>query len=318
MLACADLHSYDPPLDNYDFSYANLCQANLRGAQLRDANFHQAILAKADLSGAHLEGANFCRTDLYETKFEKAWLTGANLQGVQLAKTNLRGAHLVDCKIYGMSAWDVRLDGDEQKRFIIRYQSGGRRRAKAEEKVEVEDLDLAAFTYLTLHNHNISRVFDTAARKWVLLLGRFSTRKNVLEQLAEALRKRDLIPIIFDFPRPQQRDLVETLLLLAGLSAFVVVDITSPRSTPLELQAIASNYGVPIVPIMKTGTKPFGMFSGLGKFRWILAPLEYDSPEQLIAGLDKAVINPAAAKSQRLINWKEDEPRIRRVRDFLT
>src|SRR5258706_4925611 len=57
MLACADLHSYDPPLDNYDFSYANLCQANLRGAQLRDANFHQAILAKADLSGAHLEGA---------------------------------------------------------------------------------------------------------------------------------------------------------------------------------------------------------------------------------------------------------------------
>jgi len=194
-----------------------------------------------------------------------------------------------------------------------------REHADAEATVDVEDLDLAAFTYLTLNNQNIARVVDSAARKWVLLLGRFTAeRKRVLEELKRELRKRDFIPIIFDFPRPKERDLIETLLLLAGMSAFVIVDITNASSTPLEVQAIASSSGVPIVPIMKTGTKPFGMFTGLSKFRWILPALEYDTTEQLIAGLDDEVIRPATATGKRLLRWKDDEPRTRRLRINLT
>jgi hypothetical protein len=44
-------------------------------------------------------------------------------------------------------------------------------------------------------------------------------------------------------PGPRQRGLIETLLL-AGMGGFVVVEISDPRPAPLELQAIASNYGV--------------------------------------------------------------------------
>ena len=92
--------------------------------------------------------------------------------------------------------------------------------------------------------------------------------------MRDALKKDQFIPIIFDFKRPKQRDLIETIMLLAGMSAFVIVEMSNPRSTPLELQAIASNYGVPIFPIIKKGVKPFGMFSGLRKFRWVSRPVE--------------------------------------------
>ena len=69
---------------------------------------------------------------------------------------------------------------------------------------------------------------------------------------------------------------------------------------------------------MKTGTKPFGMFSGLAKFRRILPPLEYDTTDRLIAGLDDEVIRPATAEGRRLLSWKEHEPRTRRVRNSVT
>ena len=291
MLANHDLHIKvkGRTFDEYDFSYTNLCQARMQGLKLRRANFHQAILAQADLSGAHLEGANFCRTDLYETNFHNAFLARANLQGVQMVMTNLVGADLKNCKVYGLSAWDLKLDQPPVKQqLIVRYcPSYAQRPKRNEEQIKVEGLDLAAFMYLTLNNRNISRIIEAAGRKWVLLLGRFTRGKSVLKDLAKALKKRNLTPIIFDFPPPQKRDLIETVMLLAGMSAFVIVEITNPRSTPMEMQAIASNYGVPIVPIMKKGTREFGTFSGLRKFPWVQEPITYVTTDRLIAELSE-------------------------------
>ena len=72
---------------------------------------------------AHLEDANFCRTDLYETILPNAHLEGANLQGTQLAKTDFTGAHLTGCRIYGLSAWDIKVDKETlQKDLVIIYE----------------------------------------------------------------------------------------------------------------------------------------------------------------------------------------------------
>jgi hypothetical protein len=306
MLACLDpaIDFADCPhqfqLDGYDLSYANLCQAKLQRIHLKRANFHQAILAGADLSEAHLEGANFCRTDLYKTVLRNAWLTGANLQGVQMAMTDLTGADLTDCKVYGMSAWDLELTGAKQENLIVKY----RPLLGNEEEVVVAGLDLAAFMYLTLNNKNIARVVDAASRQWVLILGRFSEGKDVLEEVKRKLKDQGYIPIIFDFDRPEQRDLTETIILLAGMSAFVIAEISDPRSVALELQAIASNYGVPIFPIMKRDAKVFGMFPGLRKFTWVSSPLRYDSVHELIKQLPEKVIAPAREAGQRLADWK--------------
>ena len=294
----------DPGLDGYDFSYANFTGAQLQGVEFRRANFHQAILAGADLTGAHLEGANFCRTDLYETNFTGAHLNGANLQGVQLARTILAGADLQGCKVYGMSAWDLDLQTTTDHGLTIRYESlvSGSER---EEEIVVDGLDLAAFIYSTLNNRNIARIIDGASQKWVLILGRFTGGgKRVLESVRDKLKERHYIPIIFDFARPDRRDLTETLMLLAGMSAFVIVDISDPRSTPLELQAIASNYGVPIFPILKGGAKPFGMFPGLRKFSWVFPILRYRSASHLVSRLSARVIAPAERQIERLRKWK--------------
>ena len=277
----------------------------MQGLHLEDANFHQAILARANLSGAHLEGANFCRTDLYETNFKDACLARANLQGVQMVRTRLAGADLQSCKVYGLSAWDLTLDQPPVKQeLIVRYRpSCARQPNRDDEEVQVEDLDLAAFMYLTLNNRNISRIIEAAGRKWVLLLGRFTQRKSVLNAIAEALKQRQFTPIIFDFPPPKQRDLIETIMLLAGMSALVIVEITSPRSTPMELQAIAPNYGVPVVPIMKRGTKEFGTFSGLRKFPWVHPTITYDTQEDLIYRLEE-VIRRVIAEANGLIEGR--------------
>ena len=158
--------------------------------------------------------------------------------------------------------------------------------------------------YLILNNRNISRIIEAAGRKWVLLLGRFTRRKSVLTDLAEALKKRNLTPIIFDFPPPEQRDLIETVMLLAGMSALVIVEITDPRSTPMEMQAIASNYGVPIVPIMKQGAKEFGTFSGLRKFPWVQPTIPYDTAEDLIGQLEKDVLGRLNTEANGLVEGK--------------
>jgi len=64
-------------------SGANLCGADLGGANLRGAN-----LRGADLGGANLRGANLRGADL----------GGANLRGADLGGADLRGANLRDAK----------------------------------------------------------------------------------------------------------------------------------------------------------------------------------------------------------------------------
>jgi len=304
MLAATDLTKVRKSLNEYDFSYTNFTDAILTRLHLRDANLHQAILAKAHCSGAHFEGANFCRTDLYETDFTGAFLTGANLQGVQLARTDVRGADLSHCKVYGLAAWDLIVDQHtKQDELRVTYQAlcTG---SETEEVVIVDGLDLAAFIYMTLNNRNIARLFEATGRKWVLLLGRFGKRLDILHRVGTSLRDRGYVPIVFDFSRSEHRDLIETVVLLAGMSAFVIVDITDPRSTPMELQAIAPTFGVPIVPIIKAGERDFGTFSSMRKLFWVLDTVSYRHVDHLIEQLDEWIIQPALARARALAGIK--------------
>ena len=61
----------------------------------------------------------------------------------------------------------------------------------------------------------------------MLILGRFTEeRKAVLDAIRDELRRRDYIPILFDFDKPANRDLTETISLLARMARFIVADIT--------------------------------------------------------------------------------------------
>ena len=80
---------------------ANLCYADLSGANLSRANLSGANLCYADLSGANLSGANLSRANLSGANLCYADLSGANLSCADLSGANLSGASgLIDATDY--------------------------------------------------------------------------------------------------------------------------------------------------------------------------------------------------------------------------
>ncbi|HGG4695484.1 TPA: pentapeptide repeat-containing protein [Salmonella enterica subsp. enterica serovar Infantis] len=86
----------DANLRGADLYGANLCDANLCGANLCDANLRGANLCGANLCGANLCDANLRGADLYGANLRDANLRGADLRGANLCDANLRGADLPD------------------------------------------------------------------------------------------------------------------------------------------------------------------------------------------------------------------------------
>jgi uncharacterized protein YjbI with pentapeptide repeats len=330
-------------LRNSDLMMANLCGADLSGAQLRNANLKMATLRGADLSAAELFEADLGGADLREANLENADLrgvslleanlsdanlhranlqganlrlaraTGANLSGADLqastlVEADLRDANLTDCRVYGVSAWRPKLAGAKQQNLIITQWD--------EATVTVDNIEVAQFIYLLLHNEKIRNVIDTIGKKGVLLLGRFTeARIEILERLRDRLRSLGYVPMVFNFDKPETKDFTETVRLLANLSHFVIVDITNPRSAPLELQAAVPDYMVPFAPILEQGQDPFAMFVDLqNKYDWVLKPvIGYPSVDRLLQVLENKIIRPAEAKFNELLARRTAQLRVENV-----
>ena len=288
---------------------ANLSGANLIGANLSGANLTEANLSGADLSGADLAVANLTGANLSGANLGGANLTGANLSGANLLDGgHLTGADLTGCRIYGVSAWGLKLERAKQQNLVITPRN--------EPAITVDNIEVAQFVYLLLHNEKIRDVIDTIGKKGVLLLGRFTEgRIEILERLREKLRSLGFVPMVFNFDKPETKDFTETVRLLANLSHFVIVDITNPRSAPLELQATVPDYMVPFVPILEDGQDPFAMFVDLqNKYDWVLEPvIGYSSVDRLIEVLEDKIVRPAEAKFNQLLARRTKQLRIESV-----
>jgi hypothetical protein len=136
----------------------------------------------------------------------------------------------------------------------------------------------------------------------VLILGRFTAkRKAVLDALRDELRKRDYLPILFDFDKPASKDLTGTVTTLANMVRFIVADGTDPKSIPHELATIVPTTIVPVKPILLTSEREYAMFGDLQRrHHWVLPTHRYERQEQLIADLDMCVIRPAEEKADEL------------------
>jgi hypothetical protein len=137
-----------------------------------------------------------------------------------------------------------------------------------------------------------------------------SERKAILDALRDKLSEYDLLPIVFDFDRPTNKDFTETIKTLAGMCYFVIADVTNPKSSPLELQATIPDYQIPFVPIIQEGEEPFAMMRDLRKYGWVLDTISYDSLDTLIAILKPHIIDPAIKKRDELRLIKAKEPTI--------
>jgi uncharacterized protein YjbI with pentapeptide repeats len=267
-----------------------------QGVDVWNARRQQEPSISPDLSRANLGEANLSGADLSVAGLTGADLTGAHLGEARLVETNLVDAILTGCWVYGISAWNVKLNERTKQKGLIITPSW-------EPAVSVDDLEVAQFVYLLLHNEKIRRVIDTVGKKGVLLLGRFTEgRIEVLERLRDELRKRGYLPIVFNFDKPETKTFTETIRVLAGLSRFVIADVTDPQSVPAELQAVVPVVMVPFLPILENGKKPFALLEDLRIEHGdrMFKPFSYPSLDALAAALEEKIIEPAETRFAKL------------------
>jgi hypothetical protein len=197
---------------------------------------------------------------------------------------------LTGCRVYGISSWDLQLDGAIQKSIIITPED--------QPTIQVDRFDIAQFIYLLLSNAEIRHVIDTITSKVVLILGRFTDeRKPLLDALRDALRQRDYVPILFDFAKPSSQTTMETITTLAEMARFVVADLTDAKSILQELRGIVPERpSLPVQPLLLTGQYEPGMIDFFKSLHWFLHIAKYDSQEELLSSLEQKVILPAEAK----------------------
>ncbi len=302
-----------------DVSGANLSRAVLKEAYLGGSTFLVADLSEADLTEADLSYASFSEADLSEANLKraklndtnlsgtilfKADLSGADLSGARLVRTNLIQATLTDCRIYGISVWDVQLQEASQNNLIITTPN--------QPTITVDNLEVAQFIYLLLNNKKIREVIDTITSKVVLILGRFTPeRKAVLDAIRDGLRKQNYLPVLFDFEKPSNRDLTETVSTLAHLARLIIVDLTDQSSAPHEVATIIPHCVVPIQPLLTlqphiiegkaVERREYAMFQDLRRRHpWVLPTFRYQDTADLLGSLKEHIIDPAEQKANEL------------------
>ena len=250
---------------------ARLCDARLTLADLHRANFDRADLTGADLSGANLE-----RTLLVETI--------------------VSGARFSQCRVYGAAVWDLDLSGvrDHSGLRITRDDQSG--------QITVDNLQVAQFVHLLLHNPNIRDVIDTVGRKGVLLIGRFTGTGDILRSIRDDLKNRyGLVPIMFEFAALPTQETTRTLSTLAHLSRFVIADLTDAQSVLQELTLIIKDLATLPVQLLLQDSAPIPpMVDGLLMSQSVLRPYRYSTRERLLEDLPTKVIGPAHDRARQL------------------
>jgi len=279
-------------LKKADLSEASLSEANVSGANLRGAILNGANLSGASFGKANLSEAYLIQTNLRDVDLRGANLVGARLSGASLWGTDLTGSDLSGCHIDGVSAGGLKLEGAKQHDLVITRDD--------EPAITVDNIEVAQFIYVMLHNQKVRDVIDTITSKVVLILGRFKDeRKAVLDVLREELCNRNYLPILIDFNVPATRDITETVSLLARMARFMIADLTDTSSIPKKLEAIVPGLAVPIQPLLEGSSRPYAMFRDFN-YDWVLPVYRYEGLEPLVATLAEKVIAPAEAKMKAL------------------
>jgi uncharacterized protein YjbI with pentapeptide repeats len=312
-----------------DFQGANLRGANLQGAYLVECDFAFAYLTNADLRltelsnsmfmSAECDGANFQKAKLHSTQvvwgslarailaqadfsdsilreadLSNADLTCAHLDGVSLVEANLQGANLDGCHVFGTSVWKSNLHECKQSNLVITPED--------EPGITVDNLKVAQFIYMILNDNDIRDVIDTITSKVVLIIGRFTAeRKAVLDAIRDELRRWNYTPVMFDFARPASKNFIETVNTLAGMSRFIIADLTDAKVVIQELHTIVRQFpSVPVKPLLLKGAEPTAVLLDFMDYPTFLTIHQYADETELLKSIDEKIIAPAEAKANEI------------------
>ncbi|WP_147202352.1 pentapeptide repeat-containing protein [Segetibacter aerophilus] len=292
-------------LEYIDLSFSILRRANLRGANLRGAILHHADFTNAILEDVNLESSegnetDFIHADLTRANFKNALFNKADFSHANMNEANLTGTFLEQCQVFGVSIWDAKLDNAQQRNLYLGDPKTGNTFA-------VDSIETAVVIHLLLSGGGIKNIVDTITSKSILILGRFTPeRKVILDALRDALRKHNYIPLLFDFQKPQLRDITEIISLLAHMSRFIIADLTDATMIMHELSFIIPNLpSIPIVSICEANCIITSMFEASLRYPWVLKPVLYKDEKEIIEKVYEIVIAPAeeiiAARKNSLI-----------------
>lgn len=257
---------------------ADLTRACLRQAFLDHTDLQRAELVMTDLSQACAMDAKLCGARLREADLMFANLNGADLTGADLSNARISCANLASCTVTGTlldgchthGVWAADVIGEPASQARLNISPYG------DTPFHVDDLRTAGLVHMLRAGESWSRVVHTLTNRAVLILGRFTAeRRTVLQAIAEELRVFNDLPIIFTFDKPPDRSVSETVRILAGLSQFVIVDLTAPKSSPFESHLVVPDLAVPIFPIIQRGEAQFSMFDDLYDYPWVLRGYAY-------------------------------------------
>ena len=175
----------------------------------------------------------------------------------------------------------------------------------------VDNLQVAQFFYLLLHNPSIRDVIDTVGRKGVLLIGRLTgTGGDVLRAIRDDLRNRyERVPIMFEFAALPTQETTRTLSTLAHLSRFVIADLTDAQSVLQELTLIVKDLiTLPVQLLLQESAPMPPMIDGLLMSQSVLRPYRYSTKERLLEDLATKVIGPANERA------RQNEARLAEIR----
>jgi len=106
---------------------------------------------------------------------------------------------------------------------------------------------------------------------------------------------------MFDFEATTNQTIIETVKTLAGLSRFVIADLTDARSVPQELQIIDTHCRTVAVRLIKKSGEPeYGMVDFKNSPWFVKDRYEYKNADELINSIKESVIGPAEAKVKEL------------------
>jgi hypothetical protein len=227
-------------------SNVEIFNAFAEGLCLQDSVFDNAVFEEGDFSRADFVGATF-----RNTRFNKTILTGAIFDGATFLNCNLNRSNLVGASfrvreitetvVYGIAAWDLETSDEmKQSKLVIEqtYHLYSNLLEQGKVPIMVDDIELAQFVHYLSAHKKMRYAINVLSDKGVLLLGGFKDggldRPN---SIRERLQRKGYVAMIFDFARPDSLSLTETVVTMAGLSKFVVADLSGP-SIPWELNSI--------------------------------------------------------------------------------
>src|SRR5215471_18240933 len=244
-----------------DFSGMNLSGAsiykafaeglNLRKAVFENTFFEEGDFSRADFSGATFRNTRFNKTILTDAKFDGATFVNCNLNRVNLVNASFRVKEITETVVYGIAAWDLKTsDETKQSKLVIErtYDFYSDIIQQGKVPMMVDDIELAQLVYY-LSNQKMRDALNILNDRGVLLLGQFKDGGlERLNSMRERLQRKSYMAMIFDFARPDNLSLTETVVTMAGLSKFIVADL-SGSSVPAELQSILSQIKKPILAV---------------------------------------------------------------------